>query len=440
MNRRQMMVASLGSALVAGAAPAAGRKAEGAFAGGPGPRLFPNDNTFWFELQRSFANAEYGGSLFGEVLAIAAQIREGDFESWYVAFNSAADRIAAEGRDQLRRGHRISARDSFMRASSYYYSSEFFLHGTPGDPRISRAYRNSIGCYKQACALFETPIEPVDIPYEGKRLPGYFHQPDGPHQKRPTLLIHTGFDGSAEEMHMTGARAAVERGYNVVAFDGPGQYGALHRDGLVFRPDWEKVIGPVIDFALKRAVVDPERIVLMGMSLGGLLAPRAAAFEPRLAAVVANDGVFDFGAVMVKLFAGGQASALQPSAHAEEQTALDQKLAALLASKSTARWFLHHGMWATGSATPREYLRKTLDYNLRGGIAEKITCPLLVCAAEGDAAIGGQAEELYARASSKTKKLLRFAYAEGAGAHCQVGASRLAFARIFDWLDELLAR
>src|SRR6202021_3098168 len=100
--------------------------------------------------------------------------------------------------------------------------------------------------------VFGGPSEPLDVPYEATSLPGYFHRVDQSNRPRPLLIMHTGFDGSAEEMHWSGARAAVERGYNVLAFDGPGQSGPLHREGLPFRADWEKVVTPVVDFALKR--------------------------------------------------------------------------------------------------------------------------------------------------------------------------------------------
>jgi pimeloyl-ACP methyl ester carboxylesterase len=196
----------------------------------------------------------------------------------------------------LSRNHRVSARDIFLRATSYYQSSEFFLHGNPKDPRIARAYQRSIDCYKRCAKLHEPLIEPVEIPYEKTALPGYFHHVNKAGEPKPTLIMHTGFDGSAEEMHVSGARAAIERGYNVLAFDGPGQYGPLHREGLVFRPDWEKVVTPVVDFALRQPGVDPKRIALMGISMGGYLAPRAAAFEKRLATLIANDGIYDFAA------------------------------------------------------------------------------------------------------------------------------------------------
>jgi hypothetical protein len=139
-----------------------------------------------------------------------------------------------------------AGRDGFLRAATYYQSSEFFLHGQSGDPRIARAYRLSVDCYKQAARLHD--LEAVEIPYEHTTLPGYFYQTGTP-GLRPTL--HMCFDGSAKEMHVSGARAAVERGYNLLAFDGPSQYGPLHREGLVFRPDWEKAVTAVVDFVLE---------------------------------------------------------------------------------------------------------------------------------------------------------------------------------------------
>jgi alpha-beta hydrolase superfamily lysophospholipase len=398
--------------------------------------LFPQDAQFWYETVRAFGAAEYGGALFGEVLAVASRVTAGDYDSWYEAWNGMADHVANEGSEQFARGHLVSARDSFLRATTYYQSSEFFLHGQPGDPRIARAYKLSVDCYKQAAKLHNPLIEPVEIPYEHTSLPGYFHHAGKP-GPRPTLVMHTGFDGSVEEMHVSGARAAVERGYNVLAFDGPGQYGPLHREGLVFRPDWEKVVTPVLEFALGRPEVDPKRVALMGISLGGVLAPRAAAFEKRLAALIANDGLYDFSAAMRLTVPPDKWDVLVKALKVEEAPRVDEMLAAQMKQSPTARWSFSHGMWATGAKSPRAFIAKMLEYNVRDGVAEAITCPTLVCDPENDLFFKGQPQELYDHLTCR-KTFIRFTTAEGAGAHCQVGASRVSFARMFDWLDETL--
>jgi len=442
MNRRAVLAlgAPLAAMAVGGANAEEGPSAAPATppAQPPKPPLFADDVQFWFETQRIFGAAEYGGALFGEVLAASSRIKPGDYDSWYDAWNESADRIAKEAAEQLARGHRISARDSYLRAASYYFSSEFFLHGHPRDPRIARAYRLSVDCYKSCAALYDPPIIPVEIPYEHTTLPGYLHRPDRSDRPRPTLIMHTGFDGSAEEMHVSGARAAVERGYNVLAFDGPGQYGPLHREGLVFRPDWEKVVTPVVDFLLKQPGVDPKRIALMGISLGGVLAPRAAAFEKRLAALVANDGLYDYAAANLATVPPEKRAGFVTLLKAEQAPAVDQMLDAAMKNSPTARWAFAHGMYATGTTSPRAYVAATLDYNLKDGVAEKISCPTLVCDAENDLFFKGQPQLLYDHLTCK-KTMVRFTKAEGAGEHCQVGASRLACARIFDWLDETLA-
>ena len=142
------------------------------------PLLFAEDVQFWYETLRVFGADEYGGSQFGEVVATSARIKPGDYDSWYDAWNATAESTSREAQAQLDRGHRVSARDGFLRASNYYRSSEFFLHGNPRDPRIAHAYKHAVDCYKACAGLFDPPIEPVEIPYERTTLPGYFHRPD----------------------------------------------------------------------------------------------------------------------------------------------------------------------------------------------------------------------------------------------------------------------
>jgi hypothetical protein len=110
-------------------------------------------------------------------------------------------------------------------------------------------------------------------------------------------------------------------------------------------------------------------------------------------------------------------------------------LEAAMKNSPTAAWAITHGMFAFGAPTPRAYVAATLAFNLRDGIAEAISCPTLVLDGEGDMFFKGQPQQLYDHLTCP-KTLLRFTESEGAGAHCQVGAFRLAFARIYDWLDE----
>jgi pimeloyl-ACP methyl ester carboxylesterase len=392
--------------------------------------MFPEDPQFWFETLRLFGHAAYGGSDFGEVLAAASSVTPGDYDSWHDAYRGLADRLYAEAAD----ASPVTARDLLLRASTYYFSADFFLHGDPADPRIAAAYDRSVECFRRAHVA-----EPVDIPYDGTVLQGYFYRAPGAGPK-PVVVMHSGFDGSAEELHFFGAASGAERGYHVLTFDGPGQPSAMHRDKLVFRPDWEHVVTPVVDFVLGLDGVDPERIALLGVSLGGVLAPRAAAFEPRLAAVVAVDGVYDAGSAVTSMLPWDRDEIVR-RAKAEHDEEFDALLAAGRQANSTLRWACDHGRYVLGAATDREFVAKYLEYTLEGGIAEKIECPTLICEAADDLFFGGEAEteprRLYSHVNAP-KTLLTFTAEEGADAHCHVGAQRLATGRIYDWLDRTL--
>lgn len=403
------------------------------------PVLFPDDTSFWFETLRVLGATAYGGADIGEVLVTAQAITAGDYDSWYDQWLATADRVAVEAEKSHAAGHFVSVRDGLLRASNYYRSADFYLHGNPDDPRIRHAYARARECFVAAAALLDPPVEPIEIPYEDTVLHGYFYPAlgrngDGP---SPTIVMHSGFDGTCEEMHYTGAAAGQERGYNVVTFDGPGQPAALHFDGLVFRTDWEHVVTPVLDWVLQRPGVDSGRVALLGASMGGLLAPRAAAYERRLAACIAFDGVYDMGLTVTRSMPGSRAEA-EAVLRAESAPEADAMIEQLMASDPNIRWAATHGQYAMGVDSPRAFFASYLDYTLAGGIAEQIACPTLVCESATDIFFDGQPQLLFDHLTCP-KTLLEFTEAEGAGAHCQAGAQRLAFARIYDWLDDTLA-
>ncbi len=256
-------------------------------------KLLFQDEAFSFELLRAIGYTVYEGADIGECLSTAARIQEGDFERWYTEWTATADRVRVVADTCLTRGHTVSARKAYLRASNYYRTAEFFLHTNPNDPRILSTWGKSRHCFREATYLFAFPCEAIEIPYEGTTLPGYFYRADTSDTPRPTLLFHGGFDSTVEELYFAGAAAALEHGYNCLTFDGPGQGRVIRQQHMPFRPDWEAVVTPVVDYAVSRPEVDPERLALMGMSQGGYFAPRAAAFEHRLHALIAYDGVFN---------------------------------------------------------------------------------------------------------------------------------------------------
>jgi len=213
-------------------------------------KLFFDDEDFDGQLLRVISYTAYEGADIGECFETAGRIKEGDRDSWYEAWIKTADRMKADAEESMKGGHRDSARRAYMRASNYYRAAEFYIRDDPQDPRGLQGWQSSHDCFAEAARLFDPPFEAVEIPYEGTTLPGYFFRADDSGERRPTVITMSGMDGYLEECYWSITAAGLERGYSCVAIDGPGQGGMLRQRGVPFRPDWEAVVTPVLDFAL----------------------------------------------------------------------------------------------------------------------------------------------------------------------------------------------
>ncbi|MEU1538800.1 alpha/beta fold hydrolase [Actinacidiphila glaucinigra] len=384
-----------------------------------------DDESFSFEALRTAGHAAYGGADLGEVLTTCRRIPEGDEEAWSAQWGATADRIERIGRDALAAGHRVSAREALLRASNYYRCADFYRREDPAaDAESARLAKASQQTFADAAALLDTPARAVRIPYEDTTLPGYLFFVDDSGTPRPTLIYHGGYDSTLEENYLALAAGALRRGYNVLTFDGPGQGTVVRDQGLHFRPDWEAVVTPAVDFALTVPELDPEKLVLIGTSLGGYLAARAAAFEQRIVACVLHDGVYDFHEVVAAL---ATRAATTPGG-----------IEKMMAKDTMVRWTVRNGRWTLGVSGLDELVKASEAYTM-AGIADRITCPTLVLDAENDQFFKGQPKSLFDELTCR-KELILFREDEGAGEHCHEGATSLFHQRTFDWLDSLLAR
>jgi pimeloyl-ACP methyl ester carboxylesterase len=393
------------------------------------------DELFNAQWLRAAGHASSGGADVGECLAAARQIGEPDAERWFAAWSSLAGEMLTAARESLAEGHPVSARAAYLRASNYYRAAYTFLIGAPVDPRVVDTYRLQRAAFESAAALMTPAAERISIPYAGMSLHGYLFCAAADGQARPTLIINGGYDSTAEEAYFFSGAAAVSRGYTCIVFDGPGQGSAIIEDGLVFRPDWEAVITPVVDYALTRREVDPARIALMGISFGGYLAPRAASGEPRLAACIADPGelsLFEEMKARMPPFIARELPRGNPLVLAVLNFMLGRRM-----HHVTAGWGLRRGLWVHGVKTGLAYLRLTQDYTLAGR-SDQVRCPTLICSAENDD-IGVTADALYAALKCE-KVRLKFAADVGAGEHCEAGARLFFNERAFDWLDSVLAK
>lgn len=393
------------------------------------------DSLFDAQWLRTAGHSSSGGAELGECFAVARQIRETDPESWFRAWTALADSVLAGAEKSLAGGHRVSALSAYLRASNYCRAAYTFLIGTPVDARVVDSYRRQRAAFAAALALMRPGGERISIPYGNTALHGYFFRAAADEQPRPTLIITGGYDSTAEELYFFSGAAALARGYHCIVFDGPGQGAAIIEDGLVFRPDWEAVVGPVLDYASGRPEVDAAKIALLGISFGGYLAPRAASAETRLAACIADPGEYSLLEETQSRMPPFMAREL-PDGNVLLLGLLNRVLRRRM-RHTTEGWGLRRGLWVHGVASPLAYLRLMQDYTLAGR-AGHIPYPTLVCCAENDD-IGVTARKLH-DALTCEKAFVTFSSQEGAGEHCEVGARTLFNQRMFDWLDTVLAQ
>lgn len=409
--------------------------------------LMMRDELLDAQLLRAVGSAAHHGADVGECLQAVSSVDEKDLSTWYAAWKALADRTFALAQAAEEAAERTAARDAYLRACTYHRTSGAMLYGLPGDPRMTlmalMAQTNAAqtDAFRRAAALLDTPVEVVEVPFEGTTLPGYFLTPSTPSApsaetgvRRATVIGLGGYDGTCEELYFFFAAPALARGYNVLIFDGPGQGAALLQQGLPMRPDWETVVTPVVDYLLTREDVDGERIALAGLSLGGFLGPKAAAKEHRLAALVADSGSFDMYAMATDRIPGPLAAGYQ--AGKPMATRALRAILGRLVERPTAGWGLRRGMAVHGVGSPLDYFEVLKDFRLQGH-AQTISCPTLVTYAEGDD-IGASAPQLFASLTVTDKTLVQFTAAEGAGDHCEAGARTLFDARAFGWLDQRL--
>jgi hypothetical protein len=206
-----------------------------------------------------------------------------------------------------------------------------------------------------------------------------------------------------------------------------GQGSALYEKGLVFRPDYEAVFTPVVDWAVGQPGVDRDRLVLSGRSFGGYLAPRAASAEHRFRALVADPGLYDLGAAARAMLP----AELWKQVESADQAAEEAFAAMFEKDPRRERYFMLHAV-AHGATSAPEYLRKLTEYVVP---ADDIVSPTLVTAQPDD----HETRRLY-DAITAPKILAEFAPDEGAWGHCEGAAPALYDQRIYDWLDQVLAR
>lgn len=409
-----------------------------------GVTLF-DDPELTFNVLFALGAAAYGAGDVGEVFETVDVITATgpSYQSFYDSFLATARRVGQIADEAAQAGHRVSARSAYLRSAQYFDQALYFVLGTTTPQHEALVAAAMDRQWDRAARLFEPAFEPVTIRYDDTTLPGYFLAPPGRRIRRPTVIITNGSDKQHVDLWTYGAAAALERGYNVLLFYGPGQGTTLFQRGIGLTPDWERVITPVVDHLHHRSDVDTRRIALVGSSFGGELVVRAAAFEKRIAALCSDPGSVDTWLAYPEQLR----SLFHPGATRDEVNAVwNQQIVPGFGARERFAFAKRPEIYSTSLLQQARRGEPITDFWTFGHLAmrytnadvlDRVTTPVLVTSYELEQFYAGQAERLYA-ALTAPKSLARFTVAEGAQYHDAPQAPQRHNQVILDWLDDTL--
>ena len=335
-----------------------------------------------------------GGIAYYDIETVLSRIH--DWDDWGPEWIKMAEMHEAMAQEAWESGRRLTAIQGFERAAAYYHIA-YFIYVRDLDLH-NHGLQKMVECHERALPYMEPAVEKIRIPYQDTHILGLFSTPrgEGPF---PVLIILSGLDSTKETRHR--ARGTyLRRGLAVLSLEGPGQGELSQR--MKISPNFEWAVSAAIDYLETRKDVDSSRIGIFGMSMGGFYAPRAAAFEPRITALAGSCGEYDYS----------------------ESFMLDTRP---LVSQEA---FIYY----SGSKTREEAYEFSKQLTLEG-VADRITCPLLVVHGKQDPIVPWQHGKMIVdHASSKDKQFILFEE----GIHSLSNIRYKAGPLVADWLAEKL--
>jgi dienelactone hydrolase len=366
----------------------------------------------------SLAIAMESGATIGEIMDVVQPVKDAANDGpdrgtqvFMASWNAKADTLIGLADEDEARGRTFSAGAKLQRAALYLYNGERMLaHGAPG--RIA-SFKKAGATFAKAMKLSGENCERVEIPIEGGTMPAYYTRAEGegPH---PVVFFCNGLDSNKELLYWTQLpKALARRGISTLCVDQPGTGETLRLQNIPATPFSEQWASKAVDWLETRPEVDPKRIGMTGISLGGHFVPRAVAYEPRFASAAVWGANHNWAEVQQKRI---RREGENPVPH-----------------------YWAHVMWVFGATDMDDFLKKAEGMNLNGHM-DRIKVPFLVTHGENDRQIGVEyAHQAYAQLTNSPKAELKiFTSREGGVEH--VGADNMSFGRdyIADWFADTL--
>ncbi len=372
-----------------------------------GYHRFHRDQLFNYQLNRPHS---LGSGRYEDLAEAGARISS--FSQWKTEMGRQATRAEAEGR--------------WRNAAAYWRAAEFYTFAD--DPDKTLFYDRFLESFH--AALAGEPLERVQVPYGTATLPALVV--DAPRAVprgagRGTVLLHGGYDSFIEEFYPL-LRFFSDAGLRAIGFEGPGQGGARRRAGLPMDWRWEGPVGAVLDhFAL-------DDVTLVGLSMGGYFALRAAAFEKRVRRVIASGHAFDYTRV-----APAPARWLMTFFHDHLRELTNRVSRWKMRSGGMEAWNIGHMMYIRDTDEPMAALDFALELTEANLRCDRITQDVLLLASTDDHFIPFRlhAEQVRRLVAARSVTDRVFTKAEHAGSHCQIGNVGLALRVMRDWIENV---
>jgi pimeloyl-ACP methyl ester carboxylesterase len=359
------------------------------------------------------------GGVMGEITqanesvrAIAQRGEDAGTEAFFASWGAMADRLVVLGQEAEAAGHGASAAEKYCRATAYYITAER-MQSRHYDPRRVM-YQTMLETMRRAVAAGRLNCERVEIPYEGSSFPGLFVRGEGP-GPRPCMVFCNGLDSVKEMIFLAMRDTLATRGISCLMVDQPGVGEALRRRSMTAIPDSERWASAAVDHLERRNDVDRKRIGMMGWSLGGYYAPRAAAYERRFVLCVAWGGNHNWGEVQRRRVAR---EGDRPVPH-----------------------YWDHVMWVWGQPDMDSFLALMPRVTLTGHLAN-IRVPFLITHGANDRQIPLEfARQSYDEAvNCPDRELKVFSAREGGVEHVSADNMEPVRSYIADWVADRFAR
>lgn len=380
-----------------------------------------SSEAFYYQGVRSMGHAQYQGASVTEAMKVLSNIEVDNAEDWYEEWTKMANyqiQIAENASDNRSKGN------SLLRASNYYRTAEFFL--PTEDSRRLVSYEKSRDAFVLALPLLEIDHQIWDIPFQDTTLRAYYFPGDS---DKPLIMFSNGIDGTVEECFFFNGYAAIERGYPVILYEGPGQSMLLRKDGITTEHQWGIPVGKIISAAIENApVLKNSKKILYGVSMGGHMSGLAAKALEEVDGLVIHGAPMDFQqAVLAGL--PGIARKMYKDGKKERLDSLVNTFYKIKILGFQDRWAYRQLLWVLGKNSISEVLDHLEPFTLEDFNRD---IPVLILNGEADLYEGVKdgGKEYFPKAEIHT-----FPIGSGASSHCQAGAVEQSGIVFFNWLN-----